>query len=120
MAGPVLSRPDNKADEEPIVKQACKGILSDPFAWCRKEVSNNINKMRNQAVYTPAPPATPHENLQYSSMIRMNATAANGAYWRIIALMLIFLAAFRYFSDSERKEVDRWDIPAPPKIRNLN
>jgi hypothetical protein len=41
----------------------------------------------------------------------MNATAANGAYWRIIALILIFLAAFRYFSDSERREVDRWDIP---------
>ena len=41
----------------------------------------------------------------------MSATAPSGAYWRIIALMLIFLAAFRYFSDSERNDVDRWDIP---------
>jgi hypothetical protein len=68
--------------------------------------------MRNQTVYTSLP-SQPHENLQYSSMIRMNAMAANGAYWRIMALMLIFLAAFRYFSDSERREVDRWDIPIP-------
>jgi hypothetical protein len=29
-----------------------------------------------------------------------------------MAWKLMFLAALRYFSDSERSEVDRWDIPA--------
>lgn len=52
-----------------------------------------------------------HENLHQSNIIRMKATAPSGAYWRIIALMLIFLAAFLYFSDSDRRDVDRCDIP---------
>ena len=34
-----------------------------------------------------------------------------GAYCRIIACMLIFRAALRYFSDSDRSDVDRCDIP---------
>ena len=34
-----------------------------------------------------------------------------GAYCRIIACMLIFLAARRYFSDSDRSDVDKWDMP---------
>ena len=37
--------------------------------------------------------------------------AASGAYLRIIACTLMFLAAFLYFSDSERKDVDKCDIP---------
>ena len=45
-------------------------------------------------------------------MMRMRATAPMGAYCRIIALMLIFLAARRHFSDSDRSEVDKWDMPS--------
>ncbi len=41
----------------------------------------------------------------------MKTMAASGAYCRIIAETLIFRAALRYFSDSERRDVDRWDIP---------
>jgi hypothetical protein len=53
-----------------------------------------------------------YENLHHRRMIRMNAIAATGAYCRIIASTLIFRAALRYFSDSDRSEVDKWDIPA--------
>lgn len=45
-------------------------------------------------------------------MITRNATAPKGAYCRMSAWRFTFLAALRYFSDSERKEVDRCDIPA--------
>ena len=34
--------------------------------------------------------------------------------------MLIFLAARRYFSDSERSEVDKWDIPSGGEVQRLN
>jgi len=34
-----------------------------------------------------------------------------GAYFRMSAWRLIFLAAFLYFADSERSDVERWDIP---------
>ena len=44
--------------------------------------------------------------------------APMGAYCRIIAWMLIFRAALRYFSDSERSEVDRCDIPARDMCMN--
>lgn len=42
--------------------------------------------------------------------MRNRAIAPMGAYLRIMASKLIFCAAFRYFSDSERSDVDRWDI----------
>ena len=41
----------------------------------------------------------------------MNAIAATGAYCLIMASTLILRAALRYFSDSDRKEVDKCDIP---------
>ena len=44
-------------------------------------------------------------------MIRMKSIAPKGAYWRSIALKLMFRAALRYFSDSERNELDKCDIP---------
>lgn len=53
----------------------------------------------------------PHENLHHSRMIRMKMTAPIGAYWRSIAWMLMFRAALRYFSDSDRREDERCDIP---------
>jgi hypothetical protein len=37
--------------------------------------------------------------------------AATGAYFRIIAWILTLRAALRYFSDSDRSDVDRCDIP---------
>ena len=37
--------------------------------------------------------------------------APTGAYCRSIAWKLTFRAALRYFSDSERRDDDRWDIP---------
>jgi len=80
------------------------------LAQPKQESKGPIIYKQRCPVYTSLP-GQPHENLQYSSIIRINATAPNGAYWRIMALILIFLAAFRYFSDSERREVDRWDIP---------
>ena len=43
-------------------------------------------------------------------------TAPKGAYWRSIAWKFMFLAALRYFSDSERNDVDRCDIPAPGRV----
>lgn len=43
-------------------------------------------------------------------MMKINTTAAIGAYWRIIACTFMFRAALRYFSDSERSDVDRCDI----------
>jgi hypothetical protein len=54
---------------------------------------------------------TGHENRHHNMMIRISATAPNGAYCRMSAWMFIFLAALRYLSDSERKEVDKCDIP---------
>ena len=44
-------------------------------------------------------------------------TAPKGPYWRNIAWKFIFLAAFRYFSDSERSDVDKCDIPAKGVVR---
>ena len=37
--------------------------------------------------------------------------AATGAYCRIIAWKLMLRAALRYFSDSDRSDVDKCDIP---------
>lgn len=48
-----------------------------------------------------------YENLHHNKMMMMKTTAANGAYCRIIAWILMFRAALRYFSDSERRDVDR-------------
>lgn len=42
----------------------------------------------------------------------MKAIAPNGAYCRSIACRLILRAALRYFSDSDRSDVERWDISA--------
>jgi hypothetical protein len=52
-----------------------------------------------------------HVNLHHSRMIIIKSIAPKGAYCRIIALKLMFRAALRYFSDSERSEVDKCDIP---------
>jgi hypothetical protein len=52
-----------------------------------------------------------HVNLHHSRMIIIKSRAPKGAYCRIIALKLMFRAALRYFSDSERSELDRCDIP---------
>ena len=53
-----------------------------------------------------------HVNLHHRRMIIIKSIAApKGAYCRIMALKLILRAALRYFSDSERSEVDRCDIP---------
>jgi hypothetical protein len=45
-------------------------------------------------------------------MRKSTPIAPSGAYLRSMAWKLMFRAAFRYFSDSERSEVERWDIPA--------
>jgi hypothetical protein len=45
----------------------------------------------------------------------MNSMAPKGAYCRIMALKLMLRAALRYFSDSERSEVDKCDIPKKSK-----
>jgi hypothetical protein len=52
-----------------------------------------------------------HVNLHHRRMIIMNSIAPKGAYCRIMALQLMLRAALRYFSDSERSEVDKCDIP---------
>jgi hypothetical protein len=52
-----------------------------------------------------------HVNLHHSRMIIMRSIAPKGAYCRIMALKLMLRAALRYFSDSERSEVDKCDIP---------
>lgn len=44
-------------------------------------------------------------------MMRINNTPPRGAYCRSIAWKLIFRAALRYFSDSDRSDVDKCDIP---------
>ena len=44
-------------------------------------------------------------------MIRIIRIAPNGAYCRSMALKLMLRAALRYFSDSDRREVDKCDIP---------
>lgn len=46
----------------------------------------------------------------------MKTIAASGAYCRIMAWTLIFRAALRYFSDSERSDVDKWDIPTESEV----
>lgn len=52
-----------------------------------------------------------HVNLHHSRMIIIKSNAPKGAYCRIMALKLMLRAALRYFSDSERREVDKCDIP---------
>lgn len=42
-----------------------------------------------------------------------------GAYCRIMASQLIFRAALRYLSDSERSDVERWDISGEEKNKSL-
>jgi hypothetical protein len=51
------------------------------------------------------------KNLQYRNKVMNNPMPTSGAYFRMRAWRLMFLAALRYFADSERSEVDRWDIP---------
>lgn len=58
-----------------------------------------------------------HPNLQYSKIMIIKATAPNGAYCRIMACRLIFLAALRYFSESVRSEAERCDIPVNQQSR---
>ena len=43
--------------------------------------------------------------------MKKNPSPAIGAHFRISAWRLMFLAAFRYFTDSARKEVERCDMP---------
>jgi hypothetical protein len=52
-----------------------------------------------------------HVNLHHRRMIIMRSIAPKGAYCRIMALKLMLRAALRYFSDSERSELDKCDIP---------
>ena len=52
-----------------------------------------------------------HVNLHHRRMIIIKSRAPKGAYCRIMALKLMLRAALRYFSDSERSEVDKCDIP---------
>jgi hypothetical protein len=52
-----------------------------------------------------------HVNLHQMRMIIMKSIAPKGAYCRSMALKLMFRAALRYFSDSERRELDKCDIP---------
>jgi hypothetical protein len=52
-----------------------------------------------------------HVNLHHRRMIIIKSMAPKGAYCRIMALKLMLRAALRYFSDSERSEVDKCDIP---------
>src|SRR5216684_4852233 len=52
-----------------------------------------------------------HVNLHQSRMIIIKSIAPKGAYCRNMALKLMLRAALRYFSDSERSEVDKCDIP---------
>jgi hypothetical protein len=52
-----------------------------------------------------------HVNLHHSRMIIIKSIAPKGAYCRIMALKLMLRAALRYFSDSERSELDKCDIP---------
>lgn len=62
-------------------------------------------------VYTSTNVHSTYENLHHSKIMRMKATAPSGAYCRNMAWKLMLRAALRYFSDSERKEVDKWDMP---------
>ena len=66
---------------------------------------------REEYIQREADGAKCHVNLHQMRMIIIKIIAPNGAYWRSIALKLIFRAALRYFSDSERNELDKWDIP---------
>ncbi|SRR6266403_306022 len=52
-----------------------------------------------------------HVNLHQSRTIIIKSIAPKGAYCRIMALKLMLRAALRYFSDSERSEFDKCDIP---------
>jgi hypothetical protein len=52
-----------------------------------------------------------HVNLHHRRMIIIKSMAPKGAYCRIMALKLMLRAALRYFSDSERSELDKCDIP---------
>jgi len=56
-------------------------------------------------------PKTHPDSFQNMMTSRMNTMAATGAYCRSIAWKLMFRAALRYFSDSDRSDVDRCDIP---------
>jgi len=56
-------------------------------------------------------PKTHPDSFQNMMTRRMNTIAATGAYCRIIAWTLMLRAALRYFSDSDRSDVDRCDIP---------
>lgn len=72
----------------------------------------SANRLLHEIAVVQSPSHRRYENFHQSNTIRMKPTAPSGAYWRIIALMLIFLAAFRYFSDSDRRDVERCDIPS--------
>jgi hypothetical protein len=52
-----------------------------------------------------------HVNLHQMRMIIIKTIAPKGAYCRSMALKLMLRAALRYFSDSERSELDKCDIP---------
>ena len=66
-----------------------------------------------------SPLRTHPDNLQNMMMSRMNTIAATGAYFRSIACTLMFRAALRYFSDSDRRDVDKWDIPTTSRLDKL-
>jgi hypothetical protein len=62
-------------------------------------------------IYTKRSGAERHVNLHQMKMIIIKSIAPKGAYCRSMALKLMLRAALRYFSDSERSELDRCDIP---------
>lgn len=70
--------------------------------------------MYKTASESTQPASQSHENLHHISRIIINSTPPSGAYCRNMAWMLMFRAALRYFSDSDRRDVDRCDIPAGP------
>lgn len=52
------------------------------------------------------------KNLHQKNTTTTSPTAPTGAYCLNNASRLMFLACFRYLSDSDLSDVDRWDIPA--------
>jgi hypothetical protein len=73
--------------------------------------SHSATEVQARNIYKVAVQAKCHVNLHQMRMIIIKIIAPKGAYCRSIALKLMFRAALRYFSDSERNELDKCDIP---------
>ncbi len=55
----------------------------------------------------------PQKKRHHMNRMEKNPMPPIGAHLRSRACRLIFLAALRYFADSDRNDVERWDIPTP-------